>query len=102
MASMFTTIVVMMVCLIKYERHMSPFALLSFIAVIVDTMIAYVLSILNIVSILGGPIDQQVGIFATIFFIIATLSVFIVAEGKRAGKDTDTFDEKKSFVAKLF
>ena len=89
MLSMFTTFIVMMVCLFKYKRSQPPFALLSFIAVIIDTMIAYLLTLVNLVAITSGIINLHIGIFATIFYVAATVSIFIVVEGKRAGRDTD-------------
>ena len=104
MISMFATIVVMMVSIIKYERRMPPFSILNFIVVIIVTMIAYMLSILNMLSILPPAINYKVGIFATIFYVIAIVSILIVAEGKRAGTLTDagTFTEKKGFLSKIF
>lgn len=104
MLSMFSTFIIMMACLVKYERSMPPFALLNFIAVIVDTMIAYMLTFVNLLLITSGILNLHVGIFAMIFYVFATVSILLVVEGKRSGRDSKygTFSEKQGFLAKLF
>ena len=105
MVSMFVTIGIMMVVLIKYERHMPPVALLSFMNVIIHTMIAYALSLIYVLALFENVVNDHIGNFATIFYGLAVMSAFFVAEGKRAGKiDDGTFLSKEThgFFANIF